>query len=260
MNKGIVAYWPLLTELVRKELKVRYKRSILGFFWSLLNPLLMMAVFTILFTRIFPQLAVPLFPIFFLAGFLPWNFFAQALGSNVPAIVGNAGLIKKIYFPWELIPLATVGAHGIHFVLALALLLAALPFLGIHFLPLLPLLVWSCVLITMVCYGVSLLLTTVNVFYRDVQEFMPVLMMVWFYATPIIYDMANPRLIAHPLLRNLLWLNPMTSIVQLFRDCVYYAVWPSWTLIAFATAMAVAQVAVGLAVFRGFQWRFAEEV
>lgn len=256
-SSGLARYRSLLAELVRKELKVRYKKSVLGFVWSLLNPLLMMAVFTVLFTIVFPQ-NIPLFPVFFLAGFLPWNFFAQSVSTNVPAIVGNAPLLKKIYFPRELLPMATVLAHGIHFLMALALLFVALPFLGIRFWYFLPLLVLAVVLLTVVSYGISLALSAINVFFRDVQEFVPVLLMVWFYATPIIYDAAKAD--AYPTLRVLIWLNPMTPIVQLFRDGLYATVWPGWRLVLYACGVSVFWLALGLIVFRALQWRFAEEV
>lgn len=258
MDRELKRHFSLLAELVRKDLKVRYKRSVLGFVWSLLNPLLMMAVFTFIFVYMF-QVRIPLFPVYFLTGFLPWSFFAASVSVNVASIVSNSGLVKKIRFPTEFLPLSSVLAQGIHFLLALALLYAALAVIGLRFLPFIPLVALAVVLMALLTFGVSLALAAANVFFRDVQEFVPVLLLVWFYATPIVYQVDQ---LPDSMKRYafLFWLNPATPIMQLFRDGLWAMEWPSFRLLGLALFATAAVVALGWGVFRALAWRFAEEL
>jgi lipopolysaccharide transport system permease protein len=281
MIKSRIDRWPLLSELVRKDLKVRYKKSALGFFWSLLNPLLMMIVFTLLFVVVLKQKPPPapalgwtndmygsmastphrfgwLFPVYFLAGFLAWNFFAQTVQMNVGSIVGNAALVKKVYFPRELLPLSTVLAQGIHLALAFLLYLVAISVLGVGFWLYLPLFLYALVLVIALAFGVSLLFAAANVYFRDVQEFVPVLMLVWFYATPVFWSLQ--MLDGHPRLQLFAFVNPMTGIVQLFRDATYFLTWPGLGLLGWTTFACLATLALGLVIFKRLSRRFAEEI
>jgi ABC-type polysaccharide/polyol phosphate export permease len=212
----------LLANLVSKELKVRYKSSALGFLWSLVTPLLMTAVFTIVFAVF---LRIPLgegnFATFFLGGYLVWQFFANSVNASVAAIVGNGALVKKVYFPREVLPLSLVLSQGVHLLLAL---LATAPlfisYRGFH--PeLLPAIALGIVLLGAFTAGVAMLFAAANVTFRDLQELVQVLFLAWFYGTPVIYPLAFLQDGLARAFLPLIRLNPMTWFVELFHRLLY---------------------------------------
>lgn len=213
----------LLRNLIAKELKVRYKGSVLGFAWSLLTPLMMAAIFTVVFLTF---LRIPFgngnFTSFFLAGYLMWQFFANSVSSSAGSIIANGGLIKKVYFPRELIPFSLVASQGVHFLLAV---LATAPlfiyYRGFH--PeLLPLIVIALVLVTLFTTGISMLFGALTVKFRDLTELLQVIMLAWFYLTPIIYSMETIRAIPDgEVYVNLIRMNPMTWFAELFHTLLY---------------------------------------
>lgn len=213
----------LLRNLVAKELKVRYKGSALGFLWSLITPLLMAAIFTVVF---FTFLRIPFgggnFTTFFLAGYLVWQFFSNSVSSSAGSIIANGSLIKKVYFPRELIPFSLVISQGVHLLLAL---LATSPLFIYYrgFDPLLlPLVALALVLVALFTAGVSMLLGALTVKFRDLQEFLQVLMTAWFYLTPVIYSLENIRVVNNgDAYVKLIRLNPMTWFAELFHTLLY---------------------------------------
>ena len=212
----------LLRNLVAKELKVRYKHSALGFLWSLVTPLLMTAVFTVVFATF---IRIPLgdgnFATFFLAGYLVWQFFANSVNASVGAIVGNGALIQKVYFPREVIPLSLVLSQGVHLLLAL-LATAPLFFVLRGFHPqLLPVVLVGLVLLTLFTAGVAMIFAAANVGFRDLQELTQVLFLAWFYATPVIYPLFLVDEGSAQLFRPFVLANPMTSFVQFFHRSLY---------------------------------------
>ncbi len=245
----------LLKNLTVRELKIRYKRSALGFLWSLLNPLLMMAVFTLVFGVAF-DIGIKDFPIFFLVGYLPWSFFQACVQVSTGIIVGNANLVNKVYFPRETLPLAVVLSQLVHFVLAMGVLFVALAVKGYAFLPYLPSLLLAIVLLVGLSTGISMLMAAANTKLRDIQEFLNVLFLVWFYMTPVIYPL--DRIPAR--FRWIIELNPMTQIVEIVRDSLYRLTYPSWQRIAAATAAAIVSMIVGFVVFGRLADDFAKEV
>ncbi|TVR35482.1 MAG: ABC transporter permease [Nitriliruptor sp.] len=216
----------LLVQLVRKELKVRYRNSSLGFLWSMLTPALMTVVFTVIFTLVVP-VPVDAFPAFFLAGYLLWQFFQNSCQGAIHSVVGNADLVKKVYFPREVLPLSHVLAQLIHLLLAM---LVISPYLiatrGLGVLVYLPATLLAVVLLAVFTSGVAMWLAGVNVVFRDLQELFVVMFLVWFYATPVLYPLAlvKSRLGTEHLLVTLLQLNPMTWFVEVFRTPLYGAV------------------------------------
>lgn len=213
----------LLWNLVAKELKVRYKGSALGVAWSLVTPLMMAAIFTVVF---FTFLRIPFgngnFTTFFLAGYLMWQFFANSVLSSAGSIIANGSLIKKVYFPRELIPFSLVLSQGVH--LLLALLATAPLFLyyrGFH--PtVLPLVVLALVLVTLFTAGVAMVLGALTVKFRDLGEFLQVVMLAWFYLTPVIYSVENIRQVDNgDTWVRVLRLNPMTWFAELFHTLLY---------------------------------------
>jgi ABC-2 type transport system permease protein len=247
----------LLRNLTIRELKVRYKRSALGFLWTMLNPLLMMAVFTVVFSTAF-KTTIEWFPIFFLSAYLPFAFFQASIMISTGAIVGNAGLVTKVYFPRAVLPLSVVASQLVHLVLGLGVLLVALVIIGeFPFWPYLPVLVFTVVLLSLFTTGLALLFSAANTFYRDIAEFLPVGFLLWFYATPIIYqeEFLPERY------RWLLGLNPMTHFTRLFRTSLYLDPGlPALSTVLSAIGFTVISLVVGWTVFTRLSDRFAKEV
>jgi len=183
----------LVFYLVMRELKARYKNSALGFLWSLLNPLGMMLVFTVVFTIMMPN-QIDRFPIFLLCGLLPWNYFTGGVTASINSITGSANLVKKVYFPREVLPIASVLANGVNFLLALLVLFGVLLVTGGRFSPWLWLLPVVIAMQTCFILGVSLTLSTLQVFYRDTAIIMDTIMLAWCFLTPGGYPIATlPR-------------------------------------------------------------------
>ncbi|MEY2420436.1 MAG: lipopolysaccharide transport system permease protein [Acidimicrobiaceae bacterium] len=247
--------WELLLNLTSRELKIRYKRSVLGFFWSLLNPLMMMAVFTVIFTVAF-KAPIHDFPLFFLSAYLPWAFFQASAQISTGVIIANAGLIKKVYFPRVVLPLSVVLSQLVHLLLGMCVLLVALAIDGYNFLPYLPVLVASIALLTLFTAGVSMLFAAANVVFRDIQEFSNVLFLLWFYMTPVIY---SPTQLT-PKYRTVLHINPMYYMVQMLRSSIYELRMPSLAVTAGAVVSTVLSLVAGGLLFRRLSIRFAKEI
>jgi ABC-type polysaccharide/polyol phosphate export permease len=252
----------LLRNLTSRELKVRYKRSTLGFLWTLLNPLLMMAVFTLVFSTAF-KTTIEWFPVYFLSGYLPFAFFQASVMIATGSIVGNAGLITKVYFPRAVLPLSVVASQLVHLLLGIGVLLGALVVLDLasdsadfDFVPYLPVLVLAIVLLAAFAMGMALLFSAGNTFLRDIGEFLPVGFLLWFYATPVIYQVD----FLPEDWRWVLLLNPLTYYVQLFRDALYDPHWPAPATVAAATVCAAVSLVVGWTLFVRLSERFAKEV
>src|SRR5205823_4911300 len=161
-------YRGLLRNLLARDLSVRYKNSILGFLWTLLNPLLLMLVFSIVFQVLLPS-DIPHFPVFILIGILAWNFCVGSVMASIHSVTGNGDLVRKVYFPREVLPIAAVLSCLVHFMLALVLVFALMPFAG---LPLTPLVIWLPITLafqTVFLLGLGLLLASINVFFRDTE-------------------------------------------------------------------------------------------
>jgi len=274
--REIISYRELLVNLVRKELKVKYKDSTLGFLWSLLNPALYLVVFYVVFDLIL-QSGIPNFAFFLLSGLLVWNLFSLSLGGATASIVSNGVLIKKVWFPREVLPLASIGANLVHFflqsiVLVLALAIFRYP-VGFRYLPLIPLALATLLLLLA---GVTLVLAAANVYLRDTQHLLELLLLAWFWLTPIVYPY---RLVADKLGNrgSLVLLNPMVPIVSTFQRAIYNRtsgrtgdtvlpilpeagyLWYVRNLAALALVSLVI-LAVAMAVFRRVEGNFAEEL
>lgn len=264
--RELVRYRELLRNLVIRDLKVRYKNSALGFLWSLLNPLGMMLVFTFVFTVLNPNSQTPRYPIFFLAGYLPWQFFNAGVVTSLYSIVGNSTLVNKVYFPREVLPISTVLAALVNFLLALLVLFGAL---FVTRTPLSPY-IWllPVVIAVQTCFilGVAFFLSTLNVFYRDTAMIMDVVMLAWFFLTPVFYPMAVlPRSyevfgITLNIQRLMYILNPMASMIATYRDLLYYGYRTNLDFFMRTAITALIVLVLGYAFFLRFVHRLAEEV
>lgn len=261
--REIIQYRELLVNFVIKDLKVRYKSSALGFFWSLLNPLFMMLIFTFVFGQVF-KLGIENFPIFLLTGLLPWNFFNMALAGGTASILGNGTLVKKIYFPRELLPIASVLAELVNFLIAMILLFVFLAVYGYNFYLYTPLILVAIVIQTLFTIGVCLFLSGINVYFRDIQYIVNVVLMALFYATPILYNMSMVEKIGlfqrNPWLLTLYKVNPLASFMIMYRNMMYETTWPSWTMLGYASVVTVAALVIGYYTFNKLAPAFAEEL
>ena len=220
---GIWRYRELLVNLVRKELKVRYKNSSLGFLWSMLNPLMYLVVFYVVFQLVLGS-GVPFFPVFLLSGLLGWNLFSASLAGATGSITGNASLVNKVWFPREILPLASIGANFVHFLLQGLVLCAGLAVFrfdidwGYVWL-VLPALITLLLLTAALC----VFLAAANVYARDTQHLLELVLLAWVWMTPIIYPwhLQASELADRGRSPMLTLLNPMTSIVLSLQRALY---------------------------------------
>jgi len=255
-------YRGLLRNLLARDLSVRYKNSVLGFLWTLLNPLLLMLVFTVVFQVLIPT-EIPYFPVFILIGILAWNFCAGAAMACTHSVVGNADLVRKVYFPREMLPLSAVLASLVHFSLALTLVFVLAPLSGI---PLTPLALWLPIVVlfqTIFLSGLGLFLAAVNVFFRDTEPIMDVALLAWFFLTPIFYslDVLFDKTIGQ---MNVGWLmhvlNPMASFISTYRLVIIDRAPPDPAFLARTFAVSLLVLVVGYVLFKRLEPRFGEEL
>ena len=239
----------LIWLLAVKELKIRYNRSALGFLWALLHPLLMAVVLTIVFSSLL-RISIDHYPVFLLSTLFPWTFFSQSLNYATQSVVSNGSLMKKVYVPALVFPLASVLANLVNFLLSLIPLALMLIVLGFPFHSTwwyLPVPMLSLVILATGC---GLVLATANVFFRDVAQILQILLAAWFYASPIIYDLQ----FMSPGLRTVLRLNPLSDILGAFRLAIYgdvhQGLLPSMESIVLSLAVPVLVLLVGYEVFR----------
>ncbi|MBK5222929.1 MAG: ABC transporter permease [Acidimicrobiia bacterium] len=217
---NVWAYRELLVNLTKKDLKVRYKDSVLGFMWSLLNPILYLVIFSLVFAEIL-RVQIPNFGVFLLSGLLAWNFFAGGLNGGAASIVGNASLVQKVWFPREILPLAAIGSALVHFVLQFMVLAVALLVLW-HEPDWSSLIALPVAMLALLLLSVSLgiALAAVNVYLRDTQHLLELALLAWFWLSAIVY---NYELVAQRLGDKawLMLLNPMIPVVTTFQRVIY---------------------------------------
>ena len=214
-------YRELLGNLTRKELKVKYKNSVLGFVWTLLNPALYLVVFSLVFAEVL-QVKVPYYAIFFLSGLLVWNFFSTALSAGTGSITGNAQLVQKVWFPREILPLASIGAAIVHFCLQALVLVGALAIFrrapSLHYAPAL---VLAIVVLLILASALAIALGAVNVYLRDTEHLLELALLAWFWLSCIVYPY---RLVAERLGSSREWwaaFNPVIPIIVTFQRVLY---------------------------------------
>jgi homopolymeric O-antigen transport system permease protein len=238
----------LIWALALKELRVRYKRSTLGFLWALLNPLLMMLILTIVFSTIM-RIQVDHYSIFLLSVLLPWTLFSQSLAYGVESIVGNGDLLKKVYIAKSVFPVAAVLSNVINFLFSMIPLIVLLLVLRFPFhwtwiylpVPLLGLVLFA--------LGCSFFLAMANVFFRDVAHILQIILSAWFYVSPVIYslDFLPPRY------RLFFRLNPMLYLLNGFRLAIYYGLLPSLQSSAASLGCGALGLVLGYSIFRRYQ-------
>lgn len=245
MNEQIQHFWELLWGMTEKELRARYKYTVFGFVWLVANPVLQMLVIGFVFT-FFMKESVQHYYHFLFIGLLVWNFFSLSLTKATPSIINERSLIKKAYFPRAVIPMSIILSNFIHFVLAFILFIISIIFLGTLSVTTLPYLVGAMGFLLLFTTGISLLTCALNVRFRDVNFFVQALLMLWFYATPIVYSLAQMP-------PQLLWLwrfNPMTSTLQLFQHALLGAPAPGPAMLASNIGVMLVITTLGILIFR----------
>lgn len=262
----------LLVNLTQREIRGKYKRSALGQGWSLLNPLAQVVVFTIVFSqflRIPPDTGDPsglrTFALQLLCGLLPWAFFSSAVSNGMGSLLANANLVKKVYFPREVLVASSVLSLNVTFAVELLVLLAAVAaFGGLGVLPHLIVVPYLIVVLTAFGLGFALALSVANVYFRDTAQFVGIGLQVWFYLTPVIYTLdyvaqAGLVVFGQPV-EQLLRLNPMSRFVECFRNVFYDFRFPTLVDLGYVTVAAAVSLTVGYLLFRRFEARLAEEL
>jgi lipopolysaccharide transport system permease protein len=255
--RQLVQYRYALRNFVVRELKVMYSNSALGVVWSLFTPLLMMLVFTVVFTFVMPN-GIAKYPVFLLSGLLPWNFFSASVLSTTSAVVANGHLVNRVFFPREILPLAAVLSNAVNFLIALVMLFA---FIGLFQIPLSGSVLWLPALILIqvaFTLGLGFFLAAVNVYFRDTQAIVNVFMLAWFFLTPVVYRVEQ---IANPGVKlALMVLNPVAALVVSYRQILYSGGPLDTRLLGVTAAEAALALLVGLLVFRKLSPTFAEEI
>jgi len=252
---NLYQYRDLLWMWILRTIKVRYKQSVLGVLWAILQPLLLMFIFSLVFTLFLnvPTEGLP-YPIFSYCALLPWTFFATSIAYGITSLTTNMNLVTKIYFPREILPIAVVAAGLVDLLIGLCVFIGMLIVYQIPVGPaalLFPVLLLVQIILTL---GIVLLASAINVFYRDIQHVTPLAIQLLMFATPIIYSVtAVPEKF-----RWLYMLNPMAVLVQSYRQVMLYNTLPDWGYLLQALLISVAVFLVGFRFFKSVEWQFAD--
>jgi len=249
--RDIRAHAGLLYELIHRDLTVRYKRSLLGFLWTMLHPLLLMLIFTVVFSTIF-RFDTPHYETYFLSAYVAWNFFAQTVVNAMASIAWNGPLMKRVRVPQSIFTLAIVLSGLLNLGLSLAVLFAIMLAAGAPLHAALWFLPFALLLVGIFTLGVSLALTAVSIYFGDVREMVQAGLPALMYLTPIIY----PISIVPDRFRWLVKLNPLVYIVEIVRDPIYYGILPSPATALVATVVSLGSLTIGWMIFRHLAPRF----
>lgn len=252
--KEIWNYRDMIVSLVKRDLRGRYKGSVLGFFWTFLNPLLQLLVYTFVFSIIM-KAGIEDYYLFLFVALVPWTYFATCVSGGAGCIVGQENLVNKIYFPREVLPISYVISQLINMLLSFLVVFVVLFISGKGF----NFLVWPYLIViilqeTLLAFGITMFVSAITVYFRDMMYFLNIIVMAWQFMTPIMYsvDMVPERL------RGLFYLNPMTPIIVAYRDVFYYKKAPELHDFILGTIVGVIMLVVGWISFGKMKRRFAE--
>jgi ABC-2 type transport system permease protein len=260
----------LIVNLTLRELRSRYKRSVLGWAWSLLNPLATVAIYTVVFKYFFKAQApigknsgLKNYAVYLFCGLLAWNYFAACVNGSMAVLVGNASLIKKVYFPRENLVLAHVASNLVTFLIELGVLGVILLIVGNNIIPWIPVVLFLVALETLFVVGIGLAVSVGNAYFRDFQYLIgSILLQILFYMAPVIYPIkfVYDATAARPLFRRLYTANPLVQFIEAFHHVLYDLQWPTLRNFAYLAVWSVATLVVGYWIFRRYEWRLAEEL
>ena len=252
--KELFAYREMIANLVRKDLRGRYKGSVFGFLWTFLNPLLQVLVYSLVFSNIL-KFGINNFYLFLFVAQVPWIFFSTCISAGAGVIQSEKSLVVKIHFPREVIPIYFVISSFFNMLFCFVIVIPLSLITGVPFNPV----AYLCLPVIMaveflLALGGCLIVSAINVYFRDLQHIMAIFVMAWYFLTPIIYPMEN----VPNNMRAILILNPMTPIVTAFRDVLYYGRVPHLLTLLHAFGLGIAFLFIGLLVFGWLKRRFAE--
>lgn len=253
--KKIYNYRELLKTNVKKEIRGRYKNSILGVVWSFLNPLLQLAVYAVIFGALLAG-GDPTYHIYICVALIPWTYFTTAITQSAFTIIGNGDIIKKVYFPREILPLSTATSGLVNYFISVPIILIFLLFSGIGFsfnILWLPLIAITQYILTI---GIILITSAIDVYVRDAEYIINFIVTMMFYATPVLYSTS----LFPEKYRWLLYLNPMTTIINCYRDIFYYKQCPHFLALFGVLVVSIILLIIGVLIFRKLKKGFAEEV
>lgn len=255
--KEIYAYRDMVYEMTKRELRGRYQRSVLGVAWNFLNPLFQIMIYWVIFTFIFPNGAIADYPVYLATGLIPWSFFSESLTTGTAAITANGDMVKKIYFPREVLVISSVLAKFVNLLLSFVIIFLFILLSGRAFparaLPfLIPVLLTELVL-TM---GMALILSSIDVYLRDMEYIINIIIMAWVWATPIMYDIYALQ----PVVQRVLLFNPMTRVIMAYHSILYDGTAPDAAGLGIAALTGIVVFIIGEMVFHRLERGFAEEI
>lgn len=254
--KEIYQYREMIFSLVRRDLRGKYKGSVLGFFWTFLNPLLQLLVYTIVFSVFFKN-DIEKFYIFLFIGLVPWLFFSTCVSGGASSVVSQENLVKKIYFPRQVLPISFVTSAFVNMLLTFIVIFIVLILSGFGInLSIL----WALPIVMIVEYllalGITMLFSALTVYFRDLEYVLGIIAMAWMYLTPILYEVDTiPKQY-----QNLIYLNPMTGIILCYKEILYYKKLPELETIVSGLIIGVLFLVGGFIIFEKMQKRFVEEL
>ena len=245
----------LLEILVLRELKARYRGTVLGFLWTFVNPLVLMLIYVLVFS-VYLRMGTENYPAFLLCGLFPWTWFSLGISEATNSVINNGGLIKKVYLPSEIFPLVYITSNMVHYLLTFPIQLCALLYFHVE-------LSWPIVFLPIVVflqlvfmYGLGLILSSLAVQFRDLIHVVPNVLMLWFFVTPVFY----PSTVVPQKFRLILDLNPMAHLIRCYQDIFYYERFPSVVSLTIFAALSFLLISVGFLFFEARRDLFAEEV
>lgn len=255
--KELYDYRQMIFSLVRKDLRGRYKGSVLGFLWTFINPLFQLLVYTIAFSFILPS-PIEKYYLHLFVALIPWIFFSSSVQGGANSIIAAKDMVAKIYFPREVIPISYVTSCFVNMLLSFIIIFAVVIFsgVGLNFLAVLCLPVIMLVEYIM-ALGMAMLFSAITVFFRDMEHILSIITMAWIYLTPVLYPI---DMIENKTIQRLFYINPMTSVIVAYRDVLYYAKVPDLSTLLIAFGFGVLILFIGSFVFSGLKRHFAEEL
>ena len=253
--KNLYKYRELLKSNVKKEIRGRYKNSILGVLWSFLNPLLQLAVYAVIFGALLAG-GDPTYHIYICVALIPWTYFTTSITQSSFTVIGNADIIKKVYFPREILPISVVTSGAVNFMISTTIILFFVILSGIG-------LSWHLIFFPLVLFiqyilllGIGFIVSAITVYVRDLEHIIGIILLAAFYGTPIVYKLE--QLPAN--LQVIMQLNPMTHIIDAYRAIFYYQQVPNIGALGILFAISMALLVIGYFVFKKLQKGFAEQL
>lgn len=255
MFKELYKYREFLKTSILKEFRGKYKKSFLGVLWSFINPLLQLLIYSVVFSFIMKS-DIENYTVFLVVALIPWTFFSTTLIQSTNAIVINGGILKKVYFPREILPISIVTSNLLNFLISFLIILGALLISGVGISPYILLFPVILIIQYILSIGFAFILSSITVYIRDLEYFINILMMLWFYLNPIVYsiDLIPSKLM--PIFQ----LNPMLYVINAYRDVLYYQQLPNMKMLGFLFVFSTIFCFAGYHIFKKLEKRFVEEL